>query len=57
MYPEKEVFFPFSSEKKKKKYDGKGEGVSWEGGEPGNIYFMSNDIVLTVSNILWGLEW
>lgn len=47
----KDVFFLFSSGKKKKK-DREWEAVGWEGGEPGNIYFMSNDIVLTVSNIL-----
>lgn len=49
----KEVFFPFSSEK------GEGEGAeeSWDGGEPGNVYFMFTDIVLAVSSKLWGLEW
>lgn len=49
----KEVFFPFSSEKN----DGGDGGESWDGGEPGNVYFMSSDIGLVVSNKLWGLEW
>lgn len=50
MYPEKT--FSFFSPQEKKKKDREWEAVGWEGGEPGNIYFMSNDIVLTVSNIL-----
>lgn len=53
MYPEKKFFLLFPQ----KKNDGEEERESWEGGDPGNVYLMSNDIVLALSNKLWGLEW